>query len=177
MAVKYLTEDQINVLTSAAKKGFNPIRNQLIILMMYRHGLRVSELTGLRLDQLRLDQALIDVSRLKGSISTAHPIEGDELRLIRRYLKERGDTASPWLFISERKGPMTRQSINYMLNTLSTKTGISVCPKMFRHGCGFYLANKGVDLRVIQAYLGHSNIQNTVIYTALTGRQFRGMWK
>lgn len=177
MTVKYLTEEQVNKLTAAAKKTRNPVRNQLIIMMMYRHGLRVSELVDIKLDDLRLDQALFDVRRAKGSTNSTHPLDGDEIRLIRRYLKDRGNSELPWLFISERGQPFTRQAINYFLNSLEKQSGISTNPHAFRHGCGFYLANKGVDIRVIQQYLGHANIQNTVIYTALTGKQFVGLWK
>lgn len=172
MAVKYLTKEQVEILSKAAKKTRNPVRNQLIIMLMYRHGLRVSELCEMRRDHVRLEQALIDVKRLKGSIDSSQPMQIDETRLMRRYLAERGDISSPWLFITERGGPFNRGGINYILAELGKKTGIKVCPKMMRHGCGFYLADIGTDIRVIQAYLGHANIQNTVIYTQLTGKQF-----
>jgi type 1 fimbriae regulatory protein FimB len=71
--------------------------------MMYRHGLRVSKAIGLRRDALNLRQSSLWVKRLKNSLSTHHPISGDELRAIKRYLATRDDRL-PWLFVSER-GP------------------------------------------------------------------------
>jgi integrase len=80
----------------------------------------------------------------------------DELRAIKRYLATR--TAKlPWLFVSERGQPMTRQAVNYLIRVAWESAGLkNVHPHMLRHSCGYYLANTGVDLRTMQDYLGPS---------------------
>ena len=184
---KFLTEQEVEQLRQGAKATRYPVRNELIILMLYRHGLWETELCQLKLEQVEqveqveLGAARLHVRRVKNGNNFTHPIEGDELRLIRRYLREREKAASPalpWLFISERGNPLARRTVNHVVKACAEASHLTkhVTPHMLRHGCGFYLANKGCDLRVIQDYLGHKNIQNTVIYTQLTGKQFQGLW-
>jgi type 1 fimbriae regulatory protein FimB len=116
-------------------------------------------------------------SALKGGLSVEQPIAGDELRAFRRYLAEDED-ALPWLFISERGYPLTRQSVNYLVGTASYRAGLApVHPNMLRHSCEFALANKGYDLRLIQDYLGHRDPSHTVHYTRTAGHRFEGLWR
>jgi integrase len=77
------------------------------MLMMYRHGLRVSEVIALRRDDVNVQQARMWVPRVKKGLSVEHPIAGDELRAIKRYLAKRVDRL-PWLFVSDREQPFTR---------------------------------------------------------------------
>jgi site-specific recombinase XerD len=145
--------------------------------MMYRHGLRVSEATGLRRDEVDLDQARLWVRRLKGGLSVEQPIAGDELRAVRRYLATRTDRL-PWLFLSERGQPMTRQAVNYLVAEAAARAGLPrVRPHMLRHSCGFSLANRGHDLRLIQDYLGHRDPKHTVRYTRTAATRFEGLWR
>ncbi len=147
----------------------------------YRHALRVSELVDVRMKDLDLDSGRIFVRRLKGSLSTNQPIEGDELRAIRAWLREREtypNSNSNYLFLSER-GPLTRQAINYLVAEIGkrAKLNVPVNPHMLRHSTGYYLANKGFDTRLIQDYLGHRNITHTVQYTRTAAHRFEGLWR
>jgi hypothetical protein len=81
------------------------------MLMMYRHGLRVSEAVRLRREDVNLDQARLWVERAKNGLSVEHPIPGDELRAIKRYLSGRTDRL-PWLFISERGTQLTERAVS-----------------------------------------------------------------
>src|SRR5262249_12894811 len=144
---------------AAARHGRHGVRDYFMMLLTYRHGLRVSELVDLRLKDLDLDTARLYVRRKKGSLSTHQPLEGDEVRALRAWLREReqrDDARSSYLFLSER-GPMTRQAINYLVKEIGrrAKLRFHVYPHMLRHSTGYALANRGYDTRLVQDYLGH----------------------
>jgi integrase len=172
----FLDAEEMARLLDAAKSGRHATRNYLLILMMYRHGLRVSEATSLRIDAINLQRARLWVRRSKGSLSTEQPIEGDELRALRRYLAQR-NSPLPWLFLSERKGPLDRTAVFRIVAAAGKRAGLGhVWPHMLRHSCGFHLANRGVDFRVAQDYLGHRCPRHTMRYTRVASRRFEGLW-
>jgi len=180
-AKNFLTDSEMKKFLAAARQSRHGVRNFCLLLTAYRHGLRVSELIDIRFKDLDLETGRLFVRRLKGSLSTHQPIEGDELRAIRAWLRERENypnSSSNYLFLSER-GPMTRQSINYLVEQTGkrAKLNFKVNPHMLRHSTGYYLANKGCDTRLIQDYLGHKNITHTVRYTRTAAHRFEGLWR
>ena len=173
----FLTEPEVDRLMSAARRGRHGERDALMVLLMFRHGFRVTELVRLRIDMLSLDEARIDMRRLKGGLDTQQPLSGDELRAIKAHLRTRRDRL-PWLFVNERGTPLTRQAINYLLRVAGEQAKLGrVHPHMLRHGCGFHLANEGYDTRLIQDYLGHRDPRHTARYTRTAARRFEGLWK
>lgn len=174
----FLTEGEMKHFLDAARRGRHGVRDYAMMLMAYRHGMRVSELIDVRIKDLDLDAGRIFVRRKKGSLSTHQPIDGDELRAVRAWLRERGETRSSYLFIGER-GPLTRQAVNYLVREIGirAKLPFAVNPHMLRHSTGFYLANKGFDTRLVQDYLGHKNISHTVKYTRTAAARFEGLWR
>ena len=119
----FLGEAELATLLEAARKGRHGVRDYLLILMMYRHGLRVSEAITLRLDEVNLKEARIWVKRLKNGLSVEQLVAGHELRAIRRWLATRSDHL-PWLFLSERRQPPTRQSVNYIVGAVAARAGL-----------------------------------------------------
>lgn len=178
---EYLLESEVKAMMTAAKKGRWGHRDSLLILVAYRHGLRISELVNLRWSQVDFETATLHVKRLKGSNSGTHPIGGDELRALRELLRQqhKKNSESPFVFLSERGGPMVPDAARKLICKSGEVAGLQfpVHPHMLRHGCGYYLAAKGTDTRTIQDYLGHKNIHHTVRYTQLSSQRFEGLWE
>jgi len=148
-----------------------------MIMVAFRHGLRVSELISLRWDMIDMKQGLMHVSRLKNGVSSTHPLRGPELRALRKLKRDYPDT--PYVFVSERKGPVTASNVRKIISRAGDKAelGMPIHPHMLRHSTGFKLANDGHDTRAIQLYLGHKNIQHTVRYTELASGRFKDFWQ
>ena len=175
---EYLTSDELVALQKAARRvGRHGHRDATIILLSYRHGLRVSEAISLRWDHINLKQGTIHVTRVKNGVDSVHPLSGAEIRALRRLRREYPDT--PFLFSSERRGPLTASAIRKMITRAGAKAelGFPAHPHMLRHSTGFALANKGVDTRSLQAYLGHKSISSTVVYTQLSSDRFKDFWR
>jgi len=175
---EHLTETEVAKLIKAAKDNRHGHRDSTMVLVAYRHGLRVSELVDLRWDQVDFHQATLHVRRVKAGTPSTHPIRGDELRALRRLQREQ-DPKSPFVFVSERNAPFSPAGFARMVERagVEAKLGFLAHPHMLRHACGFALANKGHDTRALQAYLGHKNIQHTVRYTELAPTRFKDFWR
>ncbi len=174
---EYLTGSEIELLMKAAKKvGRHGHRDSTLILVAFRHALRVSEITTLRWDAIDFNTGLIHIARLKGGVDSTQPLSGVETRALRRLQRE--NSGSPYVFTTERKGPLTASTVRKMVARAGTVAGISfpVHPHMLRHSTGYKLANEGKDTRAIQHYMGHRNIQHTVRYTELSPDRFQGFW-
>jgi integrase len=176
-AREHLTPQEVEKLIHAASRaGRHGHRDATLILLGYRHGLRVSELVALRWDQIDLEQGLLHVSRLKNGVPSSHPLRGPELRALRRLRREQGISA--YVLTTERRSAMTDSSVRKIIARAGQEAhlGFPVHPHMLRHACGFKLANEGHDTRAIQHYLGHRNIQHTVRYTELAADRFKRFW-
>ncbi len=176
-AKNFITTHELSLLLKGAGESRHPARNQAMISVMFWHGLRVTELCQLNDADLDIKAGRLFVSRIKNSLSCTHPVRPEVLRTVKRYRKQRGDTFKP-LFLTERGDQFTRSQINYILNQAAKHGALpfSVNPHMLRHGCGFALADMGHDTRLIQDYLGHKDIKNTVIYTRTAARRFESIW-
>ena len=178
---KHLVSAEIDKLMEAAKGSRNAARDRCLLLLMFRHGLRVSEPCGLRLSQVDIDSRVLHVARLKQGLSTTHPLRADEIRVNKTWVAERVrmKPATDAFFISERRGPLSRKTAWVMIRDYGRLAGLPVeaHPHMLRHACGFALADQGADTRLIQDYLGHPNIQHTVKYTATNPARFERLWR
>jgi len=174
----HLTNSEVLELIEAVKKkgGWYSKRNATLILLMYRHGLRRCEVAHLRWSDVSLKEGTIYIRRAKGSHSGRHPLQGDELRALRKLLRDY--SPSPFVFNGNRHTPLSERMISHIVDQAGQLAGFDfpVHAHLLRHACGYYLANKGIDTRTIQDYLGHANIQNTVRYTRLDATRFEGLW-
>ena len=175
---EYLTEAEVERLLRATKNNRWAHRDAAMILLAYRHGLRSSELTDLRWDQVDFRTATLHVRRVKQGSPATHPILGDELRALRRPQREQ-QPKSPFVFTSERGSPFTTAGFARMVERagVEARLGFKAHTHMLRHACGYALAAKGHDTRALQAYLGHKNIQHTVRYTELAPTRFKNFWR
>ena len=175
---EYLQEQEVTALVQAAGQvGRHGARDATLILLAYRHGLRVSELVSLRWDQVDLQHGLLHVTRRKLGVPSVHPLRGPELRALRRL--QRDYPATAYLFLSERKAPLTTDAVRKIVGRAGRQAGLAfpVHPHMLRHATGYKLANAGQDTRAIQQYLGHRNIQHTTRYTELVPDRFKDFWQ
>jgi type 1 fimbriae regulatory protein FimB/type 1 fimbriae regulatory protein FimE len=173
---EYLDEAQIDRLVATAGKGRNPERDRLLILMGFRHALRVSELVGLRWQQISLDKATIHINRAKNGIPGQHGLTGEELRLLRALRREHPH--SEFVFLSERKAPLSIDGAQKLIERLgkAAELPFPIHAHMLRHSAGYALAGRGVDTRTIQALMGHASINSTVVYTAVADKRIRNIW-
>jgi len=150
-----------------------------MLMLTFYHGLRVTELCRLKRQDVDLTPGRIWIKRITGSLSTEPPLQADELRMLKRSLTQRGQAQLPWLFLNERGDQFTRSSINYLVGITGVRAGLQfhVHPHMLRHGCGYALANRGYDLRLIQDYLGHRDPKHTTRYTRTAAHRFEGLWE
>ena len=121
----------------------------------------------MRSHQVELNAGRLHVRRAKRGTPSVHPLQGDEIRALRRLQREQ--EASPYVFLSERSGSISAKSFGTLIARLGERAGMAfpIFPHMLRHACGFAQANAGHDTRALQAWLGHKNIQHTVRYTEL----------
>jgi type 1 fimbriae regulatory protein FimB/type 1 fimbriae regulatory protein FimE len=174
---EHLTPDEVGELIGAAKGNRYGHRDATMILLAFRHGLRAAEVCDLRWDQVDLKGGVLHVRRVKNGTPSTHPVQGDELRALRRL--ERESPTSPFVFVSERGSPFTTAGFARMIERAAAGAGLELKahPHMLRHACGYALANKGHDTRAIQGWLGHRSITSTAVYTALAPNRFKDFWR
>lgn len=175
---EYLTDAEVQRLIKAARRsGRHGHRDATLIMITYRHGLRVSEAIALQWHAIDLDHGQLHVERLKDGVASVHPLRGPEIRALRKL--RRDSPRSPYVFVSERGGPLSDSAARKIVGRAGEQARLPfpAHPHMLRHATGYKLANDGHDTRAIQHYLGHQNIQHTVRYTQLSSRRFREFWK
>lgn len=173
--IKYLAQDELKRLFQAIESGKSSSftkRNLTIFLIAYRHGLRVSEVRMLKLEDVSTDHGRIFCHRVKSGISGEYPMDMPEIKAMRAYLKERKDNC-PYLFMSQRGLPLSRRTLDYWMRYYGEKAGIPPDKRHFhvlRHSIATHLLDAGADLRFVQDWLGHARISSTVIYAQITNK-------
>ncbi len=180
---RFLTAKEVQAMMQAARQGPTGERDYCLILLAFRHGMRISELLDLHYHDLDLYEGRVNVRRLKNGFSTIHPLRFDEREAIERWSQVRAGwkaaAKTDALFISRRGTPLSRQQAYRIIRSAGENAGTvtHTHPHMLRHACGYELAERGTDTRLIQDYLGHRNIRHTVRYTASNAARFAGIWE
>ena len=175
-----LSPRDIALLLASTAGRRHAARDRCLLLLMFRHGLRVSEACGLTLAHVDVPHRALHVRRLQHGRATTQPLRADELQAIQAWLRERAamQPKTDAFFVSERRRPLSRKTVWLLLRRCGARAGLpgATHPQMLRHACGFALAAQGADTRVIQAYLGHRRIAHTLKYTADRPVEFAQLW-
>ena len=183
MQRRYITKNEWELVFGIIPNTPAFYRDRCMLFMTYIHGLRVSELTGLRMSDVDIISKTLYIERLKNGFSTIHPLLDSEINLLEQWLSVRKSKAQsetvPWLFISNKGGRISRQWIYNLVRKYGEQANLPVIlhPHTLRHACGYSLADQGMDTRLIQDYLGHRNIRHTVHYTASNPKRFNRAWQ
>ena len=167
-----LSEDQVAALLGAPDTATAlGLRDRAMLETLYATGLRVSELVGLKLSQVSLDMGVVRVLG-KGNKERLVPLGEEAIDWLKRYCATArtelgGDAKAEAVFVTARRGPMTRQAFWGLVKRYAAIANIriAISPHTLRHAFATHLINHGADLRVVQLLLGHSDITTTTIYT------------
>lgn len=178
MRLVALERDEVLRLLDVAKKD-GP-RSHAMVLLAIRHGLRASEVCGLRIDHVNLKEAWVRVERLKGSLTTVQALERhpgqpllDEVRALSAWLRERRDDGSNILFNSTHGGRMNRSTFFRLWRYLAVAAGLPAekqHPHVAKHTTGTLLAKSGASAFLVRQHLGHRSISSSQVYCSVSDR-------
>lgn len=180
---RFLNEDEMEQLLSmpdtATREG---LRDRAMLELLYATGLRVSELVGLKMGDVDIEQGVVEC-RGKGSKQRKVPFGRSALQWLDEYLSvrqgffSRASAETPHLFVREGGRALTRHSVWSRLQIYAQEAGVrDVTPHGLRHSFATHLLQRGADSRSVQALLGHSDIGTTQIYTHITGQRLRATY-
>jgi type 1 fimbriae regulatory protein FimB len=168
----------LSVLRAAKAKG---AREFAMVLLAYRHGMRASEVCGLRLGDVDLRNGCLVVERLKGSLRTTQAITGhrgepllDELKVLREYLRQRPNDGSDFLFVSQKGGRLDRSQFFRIFRSIAEMAGLPPekrHPHVLKHSIATHLISANVNLALVKTQLGHKSIGSTMRYVSTNDRQ------
>ncbi len=187
---KSLAREEVNAMlvaqpAPALRKNKNSaaleLRNRAMLEVLYAGALRVSEIAGVQLDDLKLEMGYVLV-RGKGDKERIVPLGVPSQQALKVYLESgrpilAGQRTSSLLFIAARARRLTRQRIWQMVASVSRHTGRHASPHMLRHSCATHMVEQGADLRTVQTILGHADISTTQIYTHVALDHLKGEYR
>jgi integrase len=175
----FLTTDETLTVLKAARE--HATRDWAMILLAYRHGLRASEVCGLKLTDIDLKAASISIRRLKGSMATVQPLYPhrgqpllDEMSALRAWLRERRSDGSDYLFTSQKGGKLDRTQFFRVFQTIAETAALPVekrHPHVLKHSLASHLVAGNVNLALIRQALGHRSINSTMQYVGTSDGQ------
>jgi integrase len=184
MIRKFLYKDEVDRILNSFHLIENlskyPDRDYAMVLLAYRHGMRCQEVINLKWDQLDFEHGKVYIKRVKNSLSTWQNLGDSEVKALAmlKIFYKRNFGARPYdkehVFLSARGVKISKRTYQHMIQQigLRLKFEFPITTHMLRHSCGYELVNTKTPLRVIQDYLGHKNLNHTVLYTKLDPKRF-----
>jgi integrase len=169
---EHLSIDEVKLLIAAARQTRHGARDAAAIQVAFNHGLRVSELCALRWRDVRWDERVVYINRLKGSRSGEHPLTEEDMRALGRMGTRSKAKPSDHVFDYSAAG------FRKMVSRLRLPPAIEALaphPHVLRHSCGYHLGRLGQPAQVIARYLGHTNIEHVMRYVYVDATQFEGL--
>lgn len=169
----YLTREEVERFFAAIPTG--NMRDRLLFDLLYRHGLRRSEVVALRLENLTTDN-LLWVARAKNGVSAAYPLHPRSVHLLKRYLQERPFDGCRYLFRGLRRAPepLSTSLVYVLFRRYAAAAQLPADkrhPHVFRHSIAVHLMNAGWDIADVKDWLGHVSIKNTEIYAQVSNER------
>ncbi len=167
---KYLKEREVRKLLECPSR--EKLRDRLILRMLYRCGLRVSELTNLKIEEIDFTDSTLTVRGGKGGKDRLIPVDHQTLDMIEYFIE---DATSGYLILSERNEKLSSRQIERLVEDYGKAAGIEqkVHPHMLRHSFAVHCLKSGMNLRTVQKMLGHSSLTTTQIYLDITGEDVK----
>ena len=166
----FLTLEEVEkILNIPSKKNWQSLRDKAILELLYSTGIRVGELTSLKIEDIDFFQELIKVKG-KGKKERIVPIGSYALKALIEYIERRPNKKEKNVFLNKYGKPLSERSVERIIDKFSKKAGIGkkITPHTFRHTFATHMLDRGADLRTVQELLGHERITTTQIYTHLT---------
>jgi integrase/recombinase XerD len=185
---KSLARDEIEIMLRAPKEGYkgkhaeaNALRDRAMLEVFYAGALRVSEMIGVKLEDLKLDTGYVLV-RGKGNKERIVPLGKSAQEMLAEYMKHSrpvltGERISPLLFPGRGARKLTRQRVWQIVRAASASMGRNASPHMLRHSCATHMVENGADLRTVQIILGHADIATTQVYTHLALDRLKSVYQ
>lgn len=174
-----LTPQETLELLKAARK--RSTRDWAMILLAYRHGLRASEVCGIKLADIDLKAGSISIRRLKGSLQTVQPLYQhrgqpllDETNAVRAWLRKRASDGSDYVFTSQKGGKLNRTQFFRNFQKIAESAGLPMekrHPHVLKHSLASHLVAGNVNLALVRQALGHRSIRSTMAYIGTTDTQ------
>lgn len=184
-SIRYFTQDELRRLFRAIEHASDRhcLRNLVIFRIAYRCGLRASELGLIRRADFNAHRGELYCRRLKGSLNNTIRLDAETLRLLKRYVREQQSRLDlvDTVFVSQEQHPISRKTLADLMRKYCQAAKISDSRKWhfhtLKHTCAVHLAESGLDVKELNYWLAHKNIQNTMIYFQFTTSQYEGMYR
>jgi len=169
-SVKYLTQEELTRFFAKIKAK----RDRAMFNIIYKHGLRASEVRLLKIADIDLVQRRIKITRVKGGVDGEYEMFADSVRLVKAYLKEREQDFYPALFLSRKKGALARQTIDNLFRVYAPKAKLPTDKwhaHVLRHSIAVHMADAGFQAEHVKFWLGHRHLSSTEVYFEISRRK------